>query len=473
MSLATLKQLSKIISDSIESVEKRCNTLGYDYPSLDKPFNPADPAESLTVDPIIIENVMILIAASNQIVSTTRLPAMTLFDMSMSFHLSSALQVIALANIPEILREAGPQGLHAKDIATKTFLDAELIARYLRLLASHHVFRELTPDVFTNNRLSSMLDTLKSVKEINANPVNRHVGSPGLKALIEHTQVTDETFKGSAIVADFLMENPGLEDPADAPIVRAQNARKPFFEWLEESGNESRSKRFGAAMAGVSKLDDGTAILRGYPWAELPENAKVVDVGSGIGDMPMILSKNFPTFKFVLQDFAGVMGGAREHWEVNNPSALNEGRIEFLAHDFFKPQPVKDADLFLLRMITHDWGSSHVITILKHLREAAVPGKTKLLIVDQIAPYACSVPNDEGRNIPGPPPPSVPDVLLPNLGKANSIIYLGDLQMFTLQYGQERTIGNHIDVTHAAGWKIVRLYRPSASIFAHILAEPI
>ncbi|GJJ14395.1 hypothetical protein Clacol_008659 [Clathrus columnatus] len=127
--------------------------------------------------------------------------------------------------------------------------------------------------------------------------------------------------------------------------------------------------------------------------------------------MPMILSKNVPTFKFVLKDFAGAMGGARE-----------------------------------------------------------------LLIVDQITPYACSVPNDEGHNIPGPPPPSVPDVLFPSLGKTNSAIYLGNLQMFTLQYGQkERTIGNHIDVTHAdnAGWKIVRLYHPSASILAHKSPEGI
>ncbi|GJJ11786.1 hypothetical protein Clacol_006024 [Clathrus columnatus] len=56
-----------------------------------------------------------------------------------------------------------------------------------------------------------------------------------------------------------------------------------------------------------------------------------------------------------------------------NPSALGEDSMVFRAHGFFKPQPVKDADLFLLRMIMHDWGSSHVITSLKHLREASIP----------------------------------------------------------------------------------------------------
>jgi hypothetical protein len=40
------------------------------------------------------------------------------------------------------------------------------LGRILRLLASRHIFREVAPDVFANNRLSSMLDTGKSVAEI-------------------------------------------------------------------------------------------------------------------------------------------------------------------------------------------------------------------------------------------------------------------------------------------------------------------
>lgn len=39
-------------------------------------------------------------------------------------------------------------------------------AHYLRLLAFHHVFREIRPDVFANNRLSSLLDTGFPVKDL-------------------------------------------------------------------------------------------------------------------------------------------------------------------------------------------------------------------------------------------------------------------------------------------------------------------
>lgn len=38
----------------------------------------------------------------------------------------------------------------------------------MRIIANHNVYRELTPNVFANTRLSSVLDTGKSVKEIQA-----------------------------------------------------------------------------------------------------------------------------------------------------------------------------------------------------------------------------------------------------------------------------------------------------------------
>lgn len=41
-------------------------------------------------------------------------------------------------------------------------------ARVLRLLATHHIFVEPSPDVFKNNRLSSLMDTTKSVEDIKA-----------------------------------------------------------------------------------------------------------------------------------------------------------------------------------------------------------------------------------------------------------------------------------------------------------------
>ena len=50
-------------------------------------------------------------------------------------------------------------------------------ARLMRYLATHHVYKELQPDVFTNNRISSMLDTGKSVEELFSSYVTFNVNA--------------------------------------------------------------------------------------------------------------------------------------------------------------------------------------------------------------------------------------------------------------------------------------------------------
>lgn len=42
----------------------------------------------------------------------------------------------------------------------------EYAAHTLRLLATHHIVRELSPDVFTLNRISSTIDTGKCFQNI-------------------------------------------------------------------------------------------------------------------------------------------------------------------------------------------------------------------------------------------------------------------------------------------------------------------
>jgi hypothetical protein len=50
--------------------------------------------------------------------------------------------------------------------ASLVHTDLIFLARILRYLATRHVFKEISPDVFVNNRLSSALKKAKSLKEI-------------------------------------------------------------------------------------------------------------------------------------------------------------------------------------------------------------------------------------------------------------------------------------------------------------------
>ena len=96
-----------------------------------------------------------------------------------------------------------------------------------------------------------------------------------------------------------------------------------------------------------------------------------------------------------------------------------------LAHDFFKPQPVKNASVFLLRKILHDGSDEYAIKILQQLRAAATP-ETQLLIVDNTTAYACA-DTTPIHNIPGAVADAPPPPLLANKGEANIFPYLGDL----------------------------------------------
>ena len=65
-------------------------------------------------------------------------------------------------------------------------------------------------------------------------------------------------------------------------------------------------------------------------------------------------------------------------------------RFTFQPHDFFNPNPVKEPDVFLLRLVLHDWPDHDVVTILQQLIPNMGP-KSRLLINDVVVPPAGTI----------------------------------------------------------------------------------
>ncbi|APA07270.1 hypothetical protein sscle_02g020400 [Sclerotinia sclerotiorum 1980 UF-70] len=59
--------------------------------------------------------------------------------------------------------------------------------------------------------------------------------------------------------------------------------------------------------------------------------------------------------------------------------------VEFMEHDFFKPQPVKCADVYLLRLILHNWSNNDCLQILRNLVPALKHG-SKVLVNEIVMP---------------------------------------------------------------------------------------
>ena len=54
----------------------------------------------------------------------------------------------------------------------------------LRLLATHHIYDEVSPNVFANNSISIAIDTGKTLAQLEAAPEEKYDGSSGIAALV-------------------------------------------------------------------------------------------------------------------------------------------------------------------------------------------------------------------------------------------------------------------------------------------------
>ena len=78
-----------------------------------------------------------------------------------------------------------------------------------------------------------------------------------------------------------------------------------------------------------------------------------------------------------------------------------QDRVSFKQHNFFEPQPLKDAAAFLIRQCTHNWCDRDVVTMFKSIvpgLEDSKPG-TPLLINDSVMPEPGSLPRHAEREL--------------------------------------------------------------------------
>ncbi|KAH8698978.1 sterigmatocystin 8-O-methyltransferase [Talaromyces proteolyticus] len=169
----------------------------------------------------------------------------------------------------------------------------------------------------------------------------------------------------------------------------------PFFDHL--ALDPANTAEFAGYMRNVttSEAVDVKHLVNGYPWADLGHGL-VVDVGGSTGNADIALAKSFPDLRFIVQDLPDNASAGREAAEANLPSDILS-RISFQGHDFTKPQPVAGADVYLLRMILHDWPDHVAITILKQLVPVLENKKAKLIIMDTVLPAPGQVPGSVER----------------------------------------------------------------------------
>lgn len=166
----------------------------------------------------------------------------------------------------------------------------------------------------------------------------------------------------------------------------------PFFEYL--SRNPTRMAVFSEYMRSV-RSSDGVALrhlISGFTWNTVRDGGTVVDVGGSTGSAAMALAEQFPQIRFVVQDLPKNAEAGRKLAEESDQPAAK--RVTFQSHDFTKPQPLRSADVYLLRMILHDWPDEEAVGIVRNLADAMDKNQpnSRLLIMDTVLPTPGSVP---------------------------------------------------------------------------------
>ncbi|KIV82206.1 hypothetical protein PV11_04333 [Exophiala sideris] len=379
--------------------------------------------------------VKVIRAALGSLESLVLDPHDLLLGFSSSYLLSRALHIVAEQNVAEHLAQGGQNGLHVSHLANISGMEEGKLCRIMRALVSNHIFIETDEGRFANNHVSEAL-----------------VGDDAFRAII--------MMKGRVhySASDFLpsvLTNPVVGhsyEPMETAFQQAAGTRLPLFNWLHEKVSESETdwrpqplrmhpveseavhseapnqhkvprpekQLFESAMAGLGRSNELSQI-HDFPWNELCDNATIVDVGAGTGSFCMQLNAHHPNFQLVIQDKAPVVEKAVAVWDRECASAVSGGRVTFTAHDFFKKNPVKNADVYWLRHILHDWADAEAIDILSCIRNSM--GTNSRILIAEIL-MKTTVASDEVE--------AARDPLLANYGQAMNFAHTMDLNVLMM-----------------------------------------
>ncbi|KAG9570403.1 hypothetical protein KCU71_g1386, partial [Aureobasidium melanogenum] len=167
----------------------------------------------------------------------------------------------------------------------------------------------------------------------------------------------------------------------------AFNHDLPFFGHLKQ--HNERHKQFAGYMRAVTESDEVhfRHLVKGFDWESLG-TATVVDVGGSSGYASVALAKASPNLRFIVQDLPEVVKNSSSTCVSSDLKQAT--RIKFQAHNFFDKQPVHGADVYLFRMILHDWTFDNAVNIISNT-VPTLRRKPKIIIMDTVLPEPWSI----------------------------------------------------------------------------------
>ena len=203
--------------------------------------------------------------------------------------------------------------------------------------------------------------------------------------------IMEETFPSAGRMSQTAEKFGSSQERNESCWNVAHDVHLPLFEFLET--NPVRMTRFLGHMESLGGTEGYNVkhLLTAYDWGSLGAGT-VVDIGGSTGHTSFAIAEVAPKLRFVVQDLENVVAGVKDR--VKDRKSLD--RISFEVHSFFQMQPVKDAEVYLLRFICHDYSDKYAAEILRNVVNAMGP-KSRIIVMDGVTPSPRAVSSPEER----------------------------------------------------------------------------
>ncbi|CAG8955512.1 hypothetical protein HYFRA_00009464 [Hymenoscyphus fraxineus] len=187
--------------------------------------------------------------------------------------------------------------------------------------------------------------------------------------------VAEEMLPASTRLVDAMQRWPGSEEPSETGFALTYATDVPMMQVT--SADPRRAQQMGNAMSFLSSRpgENVRHLVDNFPFSAV---GLLVDVGGAKGTVGMEIARSAPEIKVVVQDKPEVIK------DTDIPEDLKR-RLKLMGHDFFTEQPVKDADIYLIRNVLHDWSDKYAAKILRNLIPALKKG-ARVLVNDRCLP---------------------------------------------------------------------------------------
>ena len=265
--------------------------------------------------------------------------ARALIQLSTGFITARAIYVAAKLGIADLLDE-GPRC--AAEIAEKLAVDPDTLFRIMRLLAGAGVLKQSEPDVF------ALTDLGEPLRSASAHSMRDYI-------------ILFHEFQYPAFTNIMHQLRTGQS-------ANLQTFGQPIF-GLVQSDREFASVFF-AGLASRARIDIA-AVMDAYDFSSAKQ---IADIGGGNGGMLSAILLRYPKLSGVLFDLAPAIAEAR----AERGGALP--RCALIVGDFFEQVPA-GADIYLLKLVLHDWEDEDAARILRNCRNAMHPD-SRLVIIE-------------------------------------------------------------------------------------------